>query len=1016
MKKIVSFVLAFTIVLTMMNAKQFNVYGDDGFSEMSYRWRENLVGNLEDKGDLVNNKYIQDYIKGLDIKAESAFETMNQESSRISLWTRNAGETKSAYLTRNFKNLATLTKSYGTLGSIYYEDADIKSLILDGLEFLVEVERYDGKGYYGNWWDWQIGIPSEFLSILFILGDEIETARFDKYVNVLNLYLPDPYKQIYSDVNGEVFKKITYTGSKTEGANRADLAHSVLGIGVLKKDASILKLAIESLPEIFQITKKGNGFREDGMFIFHDDTPYIGSYGVSLFKSVASILSIVADTPYDMNQKTKSLFIKLVNDSTLPFINKGKFVGMVEGRSISRPSNHTDNARGSGIVKTLSLASQISTDEISANMFKAVKYWVSEDVDYYISTTNNYEELKSIMTIIATDVDMEGYVPFDGAKVFPSGDRFVYSDENTYIGISMYSNRISAYTVGNQENLKGWHLSDGFVYMMNDDKQFGKSYWPTVDYYRLPGTTVDTRPLLDSTDNWKSHLSKSNWAGGTYSNKNASVSMLLDKNGYTNNGKNVGMDLVAKKSWFMMDGSLVSIGSGISGTTPNSIETIIENKMLDDRFDYKLVDDKGNVVSGAVSVEAGDMFLLKSNSEKNSIAYQFLNNMDLNTEVVRNSSSYRSINGTIPSNAQVFTEDYQMITQNYGKNATNKAYAYVQTQGLNEETMAQQADRFTILRQDNDAHAVYDSKSKTLAATMWSQGGGSVNGFTINTQGSLLVEDKAQYIDIHFADPSQSVREVKLSVEGIDHQDVLLPSNVKRISDNEFVINTDSKLGNTHTIRLIKTVDKIDLEDLVTEVKDIESKNLTPHSQWLLKNLLTQAELILADTTASEDEVKAITVQINDLLANTDTAVQLHPINVLIQKSQSVDSKVMSDDSYQAFKKSFDALVAMKQEYNVFEKLTVTSAQLSEQYNETLEAYQNLVMIKDTLNYKKYNALLNRYQGLDEEAYTVLSYGIVSTKLSHVKSLIKQGTITQQDLDQRVKEVTKSIEQLEERQ
>ncbi|MRC57016.1 hypothetical protein GH877_30690, partial [Bacillus thuringiensis] len=66
------------------------------------------------------------------------------------------------------------------------------------------------------------------------------------------------------------------------------------------------------------------------------------------------------------------------------------------------------------------------------------------------------------------------------------------------VGISMYSNRISSFEAGNKENKRGWHIWDGMVYLYNeDDVQFGKSYWPTVDPYRLPGTTVDTVPLKD---------------------------------------------------------------------------------------------------------------------------------------------------------------------------------------------------------------------------------------------------------------------------------------------------------------------------------------------------------------------------------------------------------------------------------------------------------------------------------------------------------------------------------------
>lgn len=1015
MKKIFTGILAIAVILGVVNLRTINVKGEDHFGTMRYRWRENLVGNLEDKGDLKDNEYIIDYIKALDDKAQIAYDDMNTENDRISLWTRNSSETKSAYLTRNFQNLATITKSYGMQGSVFYDDPAILNVITEGLEFLVDVEKYDGKGYYGNWWDWQIGIPVEFLSMLFILESELDTEVLDKYINVLELYLPDPYKQIYSNVGGEVFKPIVYTSSKTSGANRADLAHSVLGIGILKGDTDTIKEALESVPEVFDIVTKGEGFYEDGMFLFHTDTPYIGSYGVSLFKSVASMLSIVVDTPYDMDENVKQTFIKLVNDSTLPFINKGKFVGMVEGRAVSRPSNHTENARGSSIVKTLSLASQSGNDPYSVNMFKAVKYWVSEDPDFYISLTANYEELISIINVIESDVSLDGFVPFDGAKVFPTGDRFVYSDINSYIGISMYSSRISAYTVGNNENLKGWHLSDGFVYMMNDDKQFGKSYWPTVDMYRLPGTTVDTRPLADATDAWTSYNSKSDWAGGTNSGHNASVSMLLDKNGYKNNGKDVGMDLLAKKSWFMIDGHLVSVGSGISGTTTNSIEQVIENKLLDKEFNYELKGENGPVNVGELNLSSGDYLLLQANNEKNNIGYAFLNDTKLDYQLDHRVGKYNSINGGVSASAESYEETYLKLIQNYGNNVSNGRYAYVQVQGADENDVKASAERFEILEQSSDVHAVYDHNTKTTAATIWNKDGGEVGNVKSNKGISLLVEDSSLYTDFYVSEPTQKEDEIILTITDLEQQEIILGSNVKQISDTEFSINVKGTTGNTSHIRFIKPVDKVELEDIYSELVDFETKDLTPYSKLTVTKLLKKSLGVLENTSASFEEVEEMKNEIVSGLADLDLRLDLTPVERLISKIKNYDASVFTEDSWAELVTSKTVLEELKRSYDQFKPLTITSDEVEEAYKNALRAINGLSYKRDTLNFKKYDQAIDAFKAVEESKKTVLSYGVLNIKVAQSVKDLKKLDITQSDIDTYVSEITELQKKLEDK-
>ena len=117
-------------------------------------------------------------------------------------------------------------------------------------------------------------------------------------------------------------------------------------------------------------------------------------------------------------------------------------------------------------------------------------------------------------------------------------DRFVQRTPSYMFGLSLYSKRTASFEAGNKENKRGWHTGDGMMYVYNDDEvQFNSSYWPTVDPYRLPGTTVDTISLADEVSAFTTITSKEQWVGGVTSDNQAVVGMALNKDGTKNNGK-----------------------------------------------------------------------------------------------------------------------------------------------------------------------------------------------------------------------------------------------------------------------------------------------------------------------------------------------------------------------------------------------------------------------------------------------------------------------------------------------
>lgn len=195
----------------------------------------------------------------------------------------------------------------------------------------------------------------------------------------------------------------------------------------------------------------------------------------------------------------------------------------------------------------LLIVANLAPEASQNKLQEAVKYWMQANPDYYLNNTRDYNDLQLTLSLMANTAITGDTLPFTGTKVFASMDRFVQSNPNYMMSLSLYSNRTSSFEAGNGENKRGWHTADGMFYLYNNDGvQFSNSYWPTVDPYRLPGTTVDTVALQDENSSFTTVTSPETWVGGAAAENQAVMGMALNKQGTKNNGTVLPMNLRAK--------------------------------------------------------------------------------------------------------------------------------------------------------------------------------------------------------------------------------------------------------------------------------------------------------------------------------------------------------------------------------------------------------------------------------------------------------------------------------------
>jgi hyaluronate lyase len=746
------------------------------FRTMQNKWKQQLVSNGYD----ASNSSVVSYVSKLSTSATTLYQSMDQTSSRTTLWPLKTSDTASADLTTQFSNLYTLAQAYGTEGSVYYQNTDVLAAIEGGLDFMVNTRGYNGSQYYGNWWDFQVGIPQNFVQILMIIGNQLSATKLAQYTTIIHDYLPNPYQQLYTKAQG-VFVPLSFIPNYvTTGANRTDMALSILGLGIINQDENLVELASDSIKSVFSTVTSGDGFYADGSFVQHNNIPYTGAYGNVLVKGVSQIFDVTNGTTYAMDSGTINTFINLVKSSFLPLIVQGEMIPGVNGRSISRAPLTTQMGFGSSTMYNLLMVAGLAQSDAQKTLEEDVKYWMLEDPDYYLNNVRNYNDLQMTLALMSDATISGSNLPYIGTKMFASMDRFVQSTSNYYEALSLYSSRMSSFEAGNGENKHGWHTSDGMLYLYNNDGvQFGNSYWPTVDPYRLPGTTVDTVVLQDENSSFTTVTAPESWVGGVINANQAVVGMSLNKSGTKNNGTVLPMNLAAKKSWFIVNGQTVALGAGITGTTTADIETVIDDRLLNNNYNYRVISNNG-VITSSNETSQKNWLLLNCDHQNASIGYYFPTGENVNVVNEQRTGSYSAINNAFPG-TQIYTGTYDKFIINHGNAPVNDSYAYVELPGATQALLAAYND-LTILSNTRDIQAVQLANENYLGINFWDTTGGTINGITSDGAVSLMKQViKGQEV-YTISDPTQS--------NGIIH--VQLPNDFSQVISLSNGISFDS--------------------------------------------------------------------------------------------------------------------------------------------------------------------------------------------------------------------------------
>ena len=519
-------------------------------------------------------KMIEKRIEFLTGNGESSLEIIefyNEEMEKIieEISNLNYEETKDNIVKIKvlYAKLLLLCKGYYIKRTKYYNDEFIVKFIEEKIEKFREYFYNLHSVEHTNWWQWEIGIPFTMNDIFMLMKGKIKDEIIVENLKTSRYFQPDPR---YSGNNPVAIHPSGKPLRLSTGGNRVDTVKISLFRGILLEDEEEVKLALESLPEVWEYNEKdrGEGFYRDGSFIQHEAIPYAGGYGEVLLSGIGEILYVISDSKYTSVIKKVDDLYDIILNSFEPFFYNGSFTDMLSGRGIDR-ANNSDSVIGHRILNDILVVSSIFENDKCKKLENTILREITKyGVEKYLGEEKSPFLYKKLIDLLEKYRGQKIEKYSNSINVCNKMVRVMKREEKYAFGIAMHSSTIGNYEAMNGENLKGWYTGDGAYYLYDGVNDY-KDYWRDVDYYYIPGATEIKMDMegLDAQRNFESSFVEDKVAYGISEGENGLVAMEF---------LNWNEKLKSRKSWALIDSKIIFIETDIE--SKEKVYTTIFNK------------------------------------------------------------------------------------------------------------------------------------------------------------------------------------------------------------------------------------------------------------------------------------------------------------------------------------------------------------------------------------------------------------------------------------------------------
>jgi len=658
----------------------------DQFDTLRLYWQSNLVNNGSSPSSVATT-------------ANNHWSSMSTSPMRTYLWSDLPFGSVSANLVSTYNRLQAMALAWATPGSSLQGNASLAAAVAGGLDWMNTNVYTVSATEYDNWFHWEISGPQSLNNTMVLLYPTLTGTQITNYLSAIDRYSPGG--------PGATFGWMT-------GANTSDKVLVVAIRGILGRDSSKLTSAQNNLTPVFAYVTSSDGFYKDGSFVFHSKIAYNGHYGLVLLGDIPKIVNLLQGSTWQITDPSLTNVFNWVASSFEPLIYHGSMMDMVRGRAVSW-SYETAANDGSGTISAARAIAQFAPASTAA----ALTNWA------------NSPQLPP------------------GQFHFPAMDRVVALRNGFAFGISMSSSRIANYESINGGNLHGWFTGDGmtYLYLGNSETQYAGDFWPTVDPYHLPGTTVETNTHANSAG--EATTTDQNWVGG------AQVKGTYGVAGMSMHSWNT--SLFGRKSWFMLDNEIVCLGSGITCGGPVEVHTTAENRRLGSPITGSFTLN-GRAITPAIGWSSNLPSATPSWCALGGTGGYYFPAGNTNLQAGFNASSgqWSAINSI--DDSTTYTDNYLKLWFNHGLLQTNSSYAYVILPNMNTTSVSNYAlnPDIVILTNTPFAQAVKKMSIGLVAANFWTSGNQSADLISVNNKSSVITLENSNSIALGISDPTQT--------------------------------------------------------------------------------------------------------------------------------------------------------------------------------------------------------------------------------------------------------------------
>lgn len=572
----------------------------------------------------------------------------------------------------------------------------------------------------------------------------------------MNNYFTDAEIKTYTDPiehfvpDAGYFRKTLVNPFKALGGNLVDMGRVKIIEGLLRKDNTIIEKTSHSLKNLFTTATKAEGFYADGSYIDHTNVAYTGAYGNVLIDGLTQLLPIIQETDYKISNQELDMVYKWINQSFLPLIVKGELMDMSRGRSISREAASSHSAAVEVLRGFLRLAN-MSNEERNLDLKSTIKTIITSNKFYNVfNNLKSYSDIAN-MNKLLNDSTVATKPLKSNLSTFNSMDRLAYYNAEKDFGfaLSLHSKRTLNYEGMNDENTRGWYTGDGMFYLYNSDQShYSNHFWPTVNPYKMAGTTEKDAKREDTTKDFMSKHSKdakektgqvtgtSDFVGSVKLNNHFALAAM----DFTNWDRT----LTAQKGWVILNDKIVFLGSNIKNTNGiGNVSTTIDQRKDDSKTPYTTyVNGKTIDLKQASSQQFTDTksVFLESKEPGRNIGYIFFKNSTIDIERKEQTGTWNSINRT-SKNTSIVSNPFITISQNHDNKGDS--YGYMMVPNIDRTSFDKLANskEVELLENSSKQQVIYDKNSQTWAVIKHDNQESLINNqFKMNKVGLYLVQ------------------------------------------------------------------------------------------------------------------------------------------------------------------------------------------------------------------------------------------------------------------------------------